>query len=288
MSTEHKRYPFEEPYGYVHDVLLRSWSDADRSYSLAISARLADLRPKLNELRLSYEKDRVSLDYSNGIAEAYLLAYVPHYMWQALNALHFSRPIIDADLLRVAVLCSGPGPELVALREYLGQTGWQGRLEVHLVDIQMTGWTPVLSALHRAEPNLFLHDVDIADSIGTLPGDLCDLDILMLQNCANELPRGFGSRLNEYLELLSPSGTLILSDQRNYDMWSELAAGFTNRMREGWTHRRIDRFVEHVEPPTQDSALWNFFNTEPDPAMQLMPRVNNRFSVIWARRMETD
>lgn len=217
-------------YGMVLDalrILLDDPTDTE------IASALKALQQPLRELRASYKSDAVRLEYQPAHSLAYLMAYVPPYIEMAERALKMGlRPAEMKESLEVAFIGAGPGPEVVALSNLAKLTNGQCRnLRVHLIDRATQSWSGIRQALaevvrsHWPGGSLTIeeHDVDImkAGIFRDLDSVIRRCDLVMAQNCMNEtlaIDARFQENLCGLAEQLNDQGTLILSDQSNYNI----------------------------------------------------------------------
>jgi len=175
----------------------------------SLCAVLKKLRPALKELRReykNYESRNIQIDYSGKTAEAYLLAYIPIYINQALKALRyaFERDPLDSNSRNL-------------------------NLEFHLFDRQNSDWTQAREALlrlgcderWRGDVDIHPREFDLANSESLVNHKeaINNLDLAMFQNFDNEIGNyGSASRQNvektitEIAKNLRPGGKLIISD----------------------------------------------------------------------------
>ncbi|SVC28151.1 uncharacterized protein METZ01_LOCUS281005, partial [marine metagenome] len=168
--------PVENPYDFVLEVLQRS-STTTLTDQAEVATRLQALQPALRALRQAYKNPTVSAAYEGDNTEAYLLAYVPHYINQALRALHVAEPVDDAlrlETYRAGFFCSGPGPEAVALVEHLLRRRSRQELEFHFLDRASDDWSRIREELltvgcqRRWSPAIDIqaHTFDLLDRAG--------------------------------------------------------------------------------------------------------------------------
>ena len=225
-----------------------------------LCAALKQLRPSLKELRRKYKnyKSRnIQIDYSGEIAEAYLLAYVPIYINQALKA------------LRYAFERAGREQPLVSNSRNLN-------LEFHLFDRQNSDWTQAREALlrlgcderWRGDVDIHPREFDLASSKSLVNHKeaISNLDLAMFQNFDNEIGNySSASRQNvettitEIAKNLRPGGRLIISDLYGSDRsQNEMLNLWENELRIGrGSQKKFGKETVHDQP--SEPILTNCF-----------------------------
>lgn len=181
-----------------------------KSQQESLCDQLTALRPSLDCLRTIYGRDSrsgtVRIIYEGETADAYLLAYIPGTIAQALLALQLGMTDASTDLLtRLA------SPRL--------------RLEIHLFDSQHDEWAATRDSLlsqgcvdrWSGQVSLSQHPFDITDPHSALryQSTLDQLDLAMFQNFDNEIDgaQAPAEATITAIAALMPSGSqLILSD----------------------------------------------------------------------------
>jgi hypothetical protein len=190
---------------------------------------LRNLQPHVQGLRKGYRTNSVEVEYSGLVAEAYLLAYVPPYIFQAENVLEQAMAGLSfGEVLRVGFICPGPGPETIGLVRALKRHGpRRPPLDITYIDKATKGWAPAREALldcarDRWPAPITRSAIELDLIEPRASNQLVDLgrsfDLVMLQNCANELSqnRQFGLNMRQLTGSLRPGATLVISDQALY------------------------------------------------------------------------
>ena len=201
------------------------------SHQTTLCDHLTALRPSLEYLRAKYANDSrsgtVNISYKDQTADAYLLAYVPGTIAQALLALQLA--MADASTNLLARLGS---PRL--------------RLEIHLFDSQHNEWAATRDSLlsqgcvdrWSGQVCVTQHPFNITDPQSPLQHQeiLEQLDLAMFQNFDNEIAQTRApaeATITTIAELMPSGSQLILSDlyyamasqKRLRDHWSDLSLG---------------------------------------------------------------
>ena len=265
--------PVEHPYDFVLEVLQRS-STTTLADQAEVTTRLQALQPALRALRQAYKNPTVSAAYEGDNTEAYLLAYVPHYIKQALTALEKAQLLIYRPTYRAGFFCSGPGPEAVALVEHLLRRRSRQELEFHFLDRASDDWSRIREELltvgcqRRWSPAIDIqaHTFDLLDRAGfrRLRPILKKLDLAMFQNFGNELPTNQHplaiDNIRRIAKLLSDGAMLIYSDQRNYEAVQQFVQTLERELRP-LGNVRITAMEESVRAPRTGTPLAEHFFT---------------------------
>ena len=291
--------PVPDPLRQPYDFVLRVLADVPTGPEV-LSDRLRSLRPALTELRRCYQANTVQVRYEDpAIACAYLLAYIPHYIRQAVEAFQFAdffayRP----RALKVGFFCTGPSPESVALAHHLRTQAWRHDLEIHLFDDRPRTWDLVGEPLRRLgcshhwpeDVQFVTHQTDLGTPAGLQRhlDVIGELDLAVFQNCLNELATDGFRHSTEVLvsvaERLREGATLIVSDLREYEgnqrilSKAGLALG-----RLGPVTSRSARFRTDPPGPTTDLGRY-FFDIHQISDDRAWPRVNNKVAFLVLER----
>jgi SAM-dependent methyltransferase len=261
-------------------VLARRGNRTDREY-------LAVLGEELPALRRQYFTADVAVDYTAPeTADRYLLAYFPHYVFCASAA--FARIPCDFFAVRMRggldITCvgGGPLPELVALVDRLLDCGiGRGTIRLTSVDLNTDTWAvavrDTVAIAKVLAPGL---DVQIAPRRRNCasPRDpreqaLPDCDVLVVQNCLNEIARSshFPAHGREMADSVRRGGFLLISDLTEYDRVTGVVPAYEAAL-EQRGYRAIARFDERAEAARSPFArnvpsksYWAFFGYAPDP-----------------------
>ena len=256
---------------------------------------LSSLRPFVKQLRDSYGQSQkssghVSVRYDNEIALAYMCAYFPAYVKLAKQSIQTVLKTRNLDLKgfnafdRIAILGSGPGPELAAISYYMSTSREPGKpLEVHLLDKNRTGWSCCTQAVIETTKSYFPgtniaiheHDVDFTapDFRGKIE-DLPNIDFVLGQNLANEASLSIDEFVRNILALndqCKSEGTVLLVDQKNDSTrrcFSQIKTSAPHDLTCSWQPQELTiRWPERE----QHKALWTVLSSEPG---DLIPRGN--------------
>jgi len=282
--------PVPDPLRQPYDFVLRVLADVPAGPEV-LSDRLRSLRPALTELRHSYRANTVQARYEDpAIACAYLLAYIPHYIRQAVEAFRFANLVAYRPrTLKVGFFCTGPSPESVALAHHLRTQGWRHDLEIHLFDNRPRTWDLVGEPLRRLgcshhwpeDVRFVTHQADLGTPAGLQRhlDVIGELDLAVFQNCLNELAIDTFHRPAEVLVSLATrlreGATLVVSDLAEYEgnqqVLSEAGHALT---RLGTVTSRTASF--RIEPPGPETDLGrHFFDSHRTPNDWTWARVNN-------------
>ena len=161
-----------------------------------VAKELQELKPVLGQMRQMYSEGAkyVRVDYSNKVADAYLLAYVPTYIRQTYATL-LKVGELNRELKKVGIFCCGPCPEVIGILRYLlHQNSGSQSIEFYLFDINHTGWRDVRESLLRVGQSIFsqkdlnfhinLQDLDLLDRKRATGHEtiIKNLDIAIFQN----------------------------------------------------------------------------------------------------------
>jgi hypothetical protein len=254
---------------------------------------LSSLRPFVEQLRDSYGQSQkshghVSVSYDNETALAYMCAYFPAYVKLAKQSIQTVLKTRKLDLRsfdtfnRIAILGSGPGPELAAIAHYLGTSREPEKsLEVHLLDRNHAGWSRCTQAVIETTKSYFPgtsiaiheHDVDFTspDFRGTIKR-LPKVDFVLGQNLANEASLSvevFVQNILALNEQCESEGTVLLVDQKNastYKCFSQIKNLTPHDITCSWEPQELTISWPKRE---QHKALWTVFSSEPG---DLIPR----------------
>jgi molecular chaperone DnaK (HSP70) len=216
----------------IYDIIVQGIKDAEGLSDVGLTARLKQLQPSVRALRSAYRNYPVWVPYEKtDIQAAYLLTYFPHYYQLIYKVLIEDYPSIFLDKYRVKLVYfgGGPGPEIYGTIKYIVNN----RLEVTTVDVLLFD----INALQWKYSHDILQNHLLPDFVK--PGlqvnfsfNYCDLtkaldenlyknyltgcNLLVFQNCLNEIPIAFTGRLKENVQmifkLLPEGGSLLLSD----------------------------------------------------------------------------
>jgi Zn ribbon nucleic-acid-binding protein len=209
--------------------------------------RLKELQPHFKLLRKTYNEQyrsrSVEIEYSGGIADAYLLAYAPGNINQARIAL-------------------GHALTRMSRNQRLALSSRRLKIEFHLFDLQTTGWSQITEALldlgctrkWEGELDVHRHQFDIRNSeaLPIYQETLQALDLSIFQNFDNEIARsGSAERalaegtMTKIAEGLHPEAQLILSDLTEANVSQQ-------SLRERWKGLGIGEItISNSEPGTR-------------------------------------
>jgi hypothetical protein len=109
-------------------------------------------------LREGYRSSKVRPVYDAASAWAYLLAYVPPYIFlteHVLRKVGFLEEFTSGDL-EISIVGVGPGPEMVAVKQIFGEKkGAESILSFHLYDTKHLVWSEVRSSLSHVAADHF-------------------------------------------------------------------------------------------------------------------------------------
>lgn len=257
------------------------------------AVHLQTLVPSLHALRIGYRSGwgSVTVDYSQGTTEAYLLAYYPHYVGMAWAVLKFLPAQVwpPGDAVRVCLFGTGPSPEPVAIARYIGNNLPDvSILELHLFDIEPEAWQWAQNvSLQRILPRYWPGKVDVravqqADIggsglvSGAAANALAVADLVVFQNCLNELsPDSSDIRQNvrQLIDAMKPGAILTMTDidnhptaRRNLEIVEETTSGAV-----AWLHRSDESLRLEVAPGLPDIVRRNLFQDGEYPRTKAFP-----------------
>jgi hypothetical protein len=165
--------------------------------------------------------------------ETYLFAYFPHYIASAVYTLE----ILPAERyrqylsrgLKITFVGGGPLPEVVALAEVLeSYTPNQVDIDIVLIDVHARAWSAAardaIALANGVNPRLNINLKTIVHDVRK-PFDerveraIASSDIVMLQNCLNEVVKGsaFDQNCMALADCLRDSGAFVVCDLHRYD-----------------------------------------------------------------------
>jgi hypothetical protein len=160
------------------------------------------LQKDLTKLREHYYRNSrsaaVRLQYTGTLADVYLLAYAPSYMYQAERAFELANVIeMQPKVCTAAFFCCGPAPESVALVHLLRSASRNNSLTFHFFDQQIDQWRVLRDAVvkqgcvsrYSGDITTTDHHFDLlADVIPKRTRDvLRGTELAIFQNYSNEL-----------------------------------------------------------------------------------------------------
>ena len=290
MTTPRNLESDKHIYDFSIEAICRAMGQYPRSNNLL---DLSSLRPFVEELRKSYGQSQksnghVSVRYDKEIALAYMCAYFPAYLKLAKQSIQTTLKMRNLDFKslntfdRIAILGSGPGPELAAISYYMSTSREPAKpLEVHLLDRNHAGWSSctqaVVETIKSYFPNtdiaIYEHDVDftVADfrkKIHYLP----KIDLVLGQNLTNEASLSMSEFVRNVLALserCKPDGTVLLVDQGNTStakFLSELEDSVPHNMSFTMQQQQLRIAWPHLD---QHKELWTVLESSPG---NLIPR----------------
>lgn len=152
----------------VLDEEYRAIPGSDAGRDATVKTRLADLSAAYKRLASSPPK----LDYGDPATRlAYVFRYVTshtHLVAEELSECDEVRELLEADRLAVSCLGGGPGSDLLGLLKHLVGTGWEGALQVYLLDREAgwgDAWSDVGGRLEDLDFTVFSHfqQLDVTD-----------------------------------------------------------------------------------------------------------------------------
>ena len=295
MSTAPVPDPLRQPYDFVIRVLAEVTDGP-----AVLSARLRSLRPALTALRRSYLSVPVRVRYEDpAIACAYLLAYLPHYIRQAVEAFRFANFVAYRPrTLKVGFFCTGPSPESVALAHHLRGRLWSHDLEIHLFDDRPRTWDLVGEPLRRLgcshhwpeDVRFVTHQADLRTPAGLQRhlDVIGELDLAMFQNCLNELATDGFHRPAEVIvslaDRLREGATLIVSDLFEYEGNQRILSEAGRALARLGSVTSQTRTIRIDSPgPTTDLGRY-LFDSHRTPNDRTWARVNNNVAFLVLER----
>lgn len=172
---------------------------------VAIEQYLQSLQPSVRLLRQAYYNTPVSVAYSSqNIQAAYLVAYFPHYYQLIYSILNNDSGAIfkDKASIQLGFIGGGPGSEVYGVIKFiLNNCEWIQDVTVTIFDLNADTWTfshkIVLENIIKKTPGA--EELNIywnAQKFNLIsPSDIKanqrsfeSLDLLVIQNCINEIP----------------------------------------------------------------------------------------------------
>lgn len=204
---------------------------------------LQSLKPFVCNLRRSYQTHCVQVDYSDFRTQsAYLITYFPQYVEMTLYVLReldrakLAQSFGQRSTIQGCFFGSGPFPEAVGLGIYLRENFPECQnLRLLSCDIMATLWEPSRNiSISRVLPKFFrggihssAHNFDMLsnDSLHIISDYLCKSNLVVFQNCLNELDGKlsiFIENMDYILSQIPSSSLLILADLGQYAIVSSL------------------------------------------------------------------
>lgn len=218
--------------GDIYDIIVQGIKDAEGLSDIGLTARLKQLQPSVKALRSAYRTYPVYVPYEKTeIQAAYLITYFPHYYQLIYKVLIEDYPSIFKDTQRVKLVYfgGGPGPEIYGTIKYIVNNRPEvTTIDVLLLDINAVQWKYSHNILQNhllpafVKPGLQVKfsfnycDLTKALDENLYKGFISGCNLLVFQNCLNEIPIAFTDRLKENVQLifnlLPEGGSLLLSD----------------------------------------------------------------------------
>ncbi len=219
------------------------------------AAYLQSLKPYAIQIWEAYQNQAISIDYSNLKAqEAYLLRYFTPYSYLISTVLGDmgERGMLlfgHDDLLKVSVFGCGPGPEMAGLIRHLKTISKRPQmLYARMLDVASDAWSHGRAIAHRGiisgewDPSLIQIDSAHIDIASEAPFPDQDADLLVFQNCLNELnsekQKTVEVKLRNTLSAAPTATTMMLIEQQGYDSTDELL-----RRLQQWANETTDLYA---------------------------------------------
>jgi len=260
---------------------------------------LQSLQPHVHGLRLAYRNNHVSIDYSEAAKQAaYLIAYYPGHIEMTFSILmKIWQRLSFGPEVKACFFGGGPGPEVAALARLLAeQEGYLrvGALTADIFDIRAEGWLRgmnitaqhVLPRLWPGQVILRKGQLDLCgrDSFQRLRTHLQNYDLVVLQNCLNELERrsNFIENVSFLLGSVPQGSIVIFADLARYGV----NAYSLDRIKEIVKERRdfeevlcIDESTIYVSPASIPLMITeNLLLSASE--LHLRPRTNIRYAAL--------
>ena len=269
----------------------------------SIEDKLEKLRSPLKNLRSWYHSTEVRPAYDEASAWAYLLAYVPPYIFLTEHVLReskFFEEFTSGDL-EVSIVGVGPGPEMVAVKQLFSKkSGGTSTLSFHLYDINHSVWSTVRRALMEVADDHFGIENQkhiVIDLDFNQPIDQQDLQrwfgrtkYLIFQNCFNELKNHdiAATNFRSIWEVLGNSSRILIVDQNvnKYRegrlLWNQIKTFAESTGSDEPMERREQeiRFLDEVPSILKN----NFFGAYED---FLAERISIKFDVLMLQKGTT-
>ena len=286
MTSESKRFN-----GY--DLALEAYRNIHDHHQQPLEYRLNALRLTFKKLRRSYRERSVRVSYDGDVAKAYLLGYVPPYIFLSEYVFREIGFLNETESDDFGIVGVGPGPELVALMKVLtDQNGSADGLTVRLYDIDHSTWTEVRQALTAVavaafdilnfESQIVPFDLDQPIDADFMKRHFQKTQNLVFQNCLNELKnRNIAlANLRSIWNVIGEGSLVLFIEQRarRYDTNILLSQFKEHAMESGLvTFNELPKhrisFTDEVHPNLKQ----HFFGTYED---DLMERKNIDFDAM--------
>jgi hypothetical protein len=214
----------------------------DRQNKFNIQSYLQSLQSYVKQLRESYKKDNVNVDYSNPKTQAaYLLAYYPHYVemtYQALESLQQKDPnlmqlVFDKKYLKVCLFCAGAAPETLGLLSFIRQFYPEVKsIVIYSYDLYADTWRMSQDITKNIVNNCFTDyqfalltrplNINCANDLTNIDTTIKNTDIFMFQNCLNELETNQIQSVNFLLNHQPERSLLLINDLREHKISQEM------------------------------------------------------------------
>jgi hypothetical protein len=244
-------------------VLARRGNRTDHDYLEALGAGLPALRQQ-------YYSSNVVIDYAGAeTIDRYLLAYYPHYVFTASEALSgIPCATLLAALARgLDVVCvgGGPLPELIALVDRILECGGQtGTINLTTIDLNAATWAiavqDTLAIANALAPKLairiFAQQRDCTEPCHELQAPVPPCDILVIQNCLNEIGSAehFHAHALQFTEAVRRDGYFLISDLTEYGAVSGGVPAFEDFLAQNG-YQAISRFNPGADAVVSPFAL---------------------------------
>ena len=216
----------------IYDLIVQGIKTQEGLSDEGLIARLNQLKPAVRNLRNAYRNYPVHVPYDKtDIQAAYLITYFPHYYQLIYKVLVEDYPTIFEKLssVRLVYFGGGPGPEIYGTLKYIVNNRPEVKaVDVLLFDINALQW----NYSHKILQNHLIPDFVKSGLIVSFSFNQCDLtqpfdenhykslvsgcNLMVFQNCLNEIPVASVGRLKENIQLLYQllphGGSLLLSD----------------------------------------------------------------------------
>lgn len=216
----------------IYDIIVEGIKTEEGLSDAELITRLKQLQPSVKLLRQAYRTYPVHVPYERtDIQAAYLITYFPHYYQLIHKILIEDYPSIFKDKNRVKLVYfgGGPGPEIYGTLKFIANNRPEvNTVDVLLFDINALEW----KYSHNILQNCLLPSIVKPELNVNFGFNHCDLtspcieksykdilsgcDLMVFQNCLNEIPVASSGQLRENIQSfynsLPEGGSLLLSD----------------------------------------------------------------------------
>jgi molecular chaperone DnaK (HSP70) len=215
----------------IYDAIVNGLKDGLPAHQ-SIEAHLQSLQKSVKALRIAYRKNPVYVPYEDtAIQAAYLVTYFPHYYQLIYNIFIEEVPDLfkGKKEVRLTFIGGGPGSEAYGAIKYILNNCTEAQyISVTILDINADTWGYSHSIVNKhlveninkgrlkIEWQSIPFDLVSPDSVGQVQSVIQKSDLLVIQNCLNEIATinlpSLKSNLKLLFQYLPGNAYLLMSD----------------------------------------------------------------------------